>query len=88
MASNNRILNRSLFVGNNLLQKAQFLGHSIRKMLLSYLGLIDPTDRDSYTNKRVDLDGSILIELYRELWGIFKNKLSLKLTETINKKLA
>ena len=26
-------------------------------------------DRDSYRNKRVDLPGSLLLELYRELWG-------------------
>jgi DNA-directed RNA polymerase II subunit RPB2 len=65
--------------GNNLVQKAQFLGYSIRKMLLSYLGLIDPTDRDSYSYKRVDLAGSLLLELYRELWGSFKKSLSKKI---------
>jgi len=65
--------------GNNLLIKAQFLGYSVRKMLLSYLGLIDTTDRDSYSYKRIDLAGSLLLELYRELWGGFKKTISKKL---------
>ena len=64
---------------NNLIQKAQFLGYSVRKILLSYLGLIDPTDRDSYSYKRVDLAGSLLLELFRELWGSFKKELSKKI---------
>ena len=59
--------------------KAIFLGYSIRKILLAHLGLIDLTDRDSYVNKRVDLAGSLLLELYRELWGGFKKELSKKL---------
>ena len=62
--------------GSDLVQKAKFLGYSVRKILLAYLGLIDPTDRDSYSYKRVDLAGSLLLELYRELWGGFKKSLS------------
>jgi len=64
---------------NNLRFKAIFLGYSIRKILLAHLGLIDLTDRDSYVNKRVDLAGSLLLELYRELWGGFKKELSKKI---------
>ena len=37
------------------------------------------TDSDSYENKRVDLPGSLLLELYRELWGNFKRNTSLKI---------
>ena len=62
--------------GNDLVQKAKFLGYSVRKILLSHLGLIDSTDRDSYSYKRIDLAGSLLLELYRELWGGFKKSLS------------
>jgi len=61
---------------NNSLLKSKFLGYSVRKILLCELGLIDYTDRDSYTNKRIDLAGSLLLELYRELWGGFKKSLS------------
>jgi DNA-directed RNA polymerase II subunit RPB2 len=62
--------------GTDLVQKAKFLGYSVRKILLAHLDLIDPTDRDSYSYKRVDLAGSLLLELYRELWGGFKKSLS------------
>ena len=47
-------------------------------MLLTHIGLFNETDRDSYVNKRVDLPGSLLLELYRELWGKFKRNTSLK----------
>jgi DNA-directed RNA polymerase II subunit RPB2 len=75
------ILNNNLFPNyeDNLYMKALFLGYSIRKILLTHLGLLNLTDRDSYTNKRIDLAGSLLLELYRELWGLFKKNLSLKL---------
>ena len=70
--------------------KGVFLGYSIRKILLTKIGLLNPTDRDSYSNKRIDLAGSLLLELYRELWGIFKKNLTLKLDyefKSINKSL-
>ncbi len=35
------------------MKKAAFLGHMIRRMLLVNLGVIEPTDRDSYKNKRI-----------------------------------
>ena len=57
-------------------EKAQMLGYSVRKLLLTRFGIIKETDRDSYVNKRVDLAGSLLLELYRELWGIFKKNLT------------
>jgi len=34
-------------------KKAAFLGHIIRRMLLVHLGVLPPTDRDSYKNKRI-----------------------------------
>jgi DNA-directed RNA polymerase II subunit RPB2 len=75
------ILNNNLFPNyeDDLYMKGVFLGYSIRKILLTKIGLLNPTDRDSYTNKRIDLAGSLLLELYRELWGIFKKNLTLKL---------
>ena len=38
--------------------------------------MIRDTDRDSYSNKRVDLPGSLLYELHRELWGSFQKNVS------------
>ena len=74
------LLNNNLFpnYGNDNLSKAKYLGYTVRKILLTYISFLDETDRDSYRNKRVDLPGSLLLELYRELWGKFKRNTSLK----------
>jgi DNA-directed RNA polymerase beta subunit len=39
------------------LKKAAFLGHMISRLLLVHLGILDPTDRDSYKNKRINDSG-------------------------------
>jgi len=74
------LLNNNLFpnYGANNKAKAHYLGYAVRKILLTHLNIYTDTDRDSYTNKRVDLPGSLLLELYRELWGIYKRNTSLK----------
>ena len=43
------------------------------------MGLIQETDRDSYSNKRIDLAGPLLLELYRELWAKYQRNCSLKI---------
>jgi DNA-directed RNA polymerase II subunit RPB2 len=74
------ILSNNLFPNyNDNISKCKYLGFIVRKILLTHIGLYDETDRDSYTNKRVDLPGSLLLELYRELWGNFKRNTSLKI---------
>ena len=60
-------------------EKAMYLGYSIRRLLLTRLGVVNETDRDSYSMKRIDLAGSLLSELYRELWSIFQRNVSLKI---------
>tara|TARA_B100000900_G_scaffold416092_1_gene449021 strand:- start:413 stop:4141 length:3729 start_codon:yes stop_codon:yes gene_type:complete len=60
-------------------EKAQFTGFMTRKLLLTSIGAIKETDRDSYAMKRIDLAGSLLLELYRELWSIFQRNVSLKI---------
>ena len=55
--------------GDDYNEKSIFLAYSVRKLLLTYMGIIDKTDRDSYSFKRIDLAGSLLLELFRELWG-------------------
>tara|TARA_Y100001935_G_C17310110_1_gene515290 strand:+ start:1906 stop:5607 length:3702 start_codon:yes stop_codon:yes gene_type:complete len=74
-------LNNNLFpnYGGDNLSKGYYLGYIVRKILLTHIGLYSDTDRDSYVNKRVDLPGSLLLELYRELWGNFKRNTSLKI---------
>ena len=64
---------------NNYNEKINFLAYSVRKLLLTHLGVINESDRDSYSYKRVDLAGSLLLELFRELWGNLLKNMSLKI---------
>ena len=43
--------------------KSYLLGYSTRKLLLTKIGVLKETDRDSYSMKRIDLAGSLLLEL-------------------------
>ena len=43
-------------------EKSKFLGYSVRKLLLTNIGGYKETDRDSYSYKRIDLAGSLLLE--------------------------
>jgi DNA-directed RNA polymerase beta subunit len=45
--------------------KLRFLGHLINKMLGVYMGIIEPTDRDSYKNKRVFAAGSSIAKTFK-----------------------
>ena len=60
-------------------EKAFYLGYTVRNLLLTRCKVYEETDRDSYAYKRVDLAGSMLLELYRELWAIFVKNVSLKI---------
>jgi len=74
------ILNNNLFPHYNThIEKGLFLAYTIRQLLLTHLGVIKHTDRDSYSNKRIDLAGPLLLELYRELWAIYQRNCSLKI---------
>ena len=61
--------------------KAIYLGYVCRQLLLTHLGIIKETDRDSYTMKRINLAGNLLLELYRELWGKYLRNISRKLDD-------
>jgi DNA-directed RNA polymerase II subunit RPB2 len=74
------ILNNNLFPHYNThREKGLFLAYTIRQLLLTHLGIIKETDRDSYSNKRIDLAGPLLLELYRELWGNYIRNCTLKI---------
>lgn len=49
-----------------LINKAYFLGYMINKLLKCFLKRNPPDDRDSYVNKRVDLPGSLIEELFKQ----------------------
>ena len=75
------ILNNNLLPNyrDDNISKINFLAYTVRKILLTHLEVYKPTDRDSYSYKRVDVSGALLLELYRELWGNFQRNTSLKI---------
>jgi DNA-directed RNA polymerase II subunit RPB2 len=64
------ILNNDLFPHcQNLVQKIYFLGYMTKKLLLASFEIIKQDDRDSYLNKRIDLTGTLLNNLYRNYFN-------------------
>jgi DNA-directed RNA polymerase II subunit RPB2 len=57
-------------IEGSLLEKAHYLGYMINKLLKVFLGRANVDDRDSYINKRVDLPGDLLFELFRQRFKI------------------
>ncbi len=46
--------------------KAYFLGYMIHKLLNCYLGRTEPDDRDSFVNKRIDMPGDLIFDLFKQ----------------------
>lgn len=47
------------------IKKLRFLGHLINKLLRVYMGVVEPTDRDSYRNKRVFAAGTSIAKAFK-----------------------
>lgn len=82
------VLNRELFpqigqlvpdLGQSFRKKAFFLGHMTKKLIDCYFGVRPFDDRDHYGNKRVNLAGPLLTELFRSSF--------IKLLRDLRKKL-
>ena len=56
-------------VGKNIRHKLFYLGYMVNNLLKCYLGFRDFDDRDSYTNKRIELPGILLANLFRQYFG-------------------
>jgi DNA-directed RNA polymerase II subunit RPB2 len=66
------ILNNELFPHcKSLAQKKYLLGLMANRLIQTALGWFDPDDRDSYINKRIELTGSLLNNLFRNLYSRF-----------------
>jgi DNA-directed RNA polymerase II subunit RPB2 len=59
--------------------KAMFLGDAVRRFLRTAMGA-PADDRDNYRHKRVDLSGTLLSQLFRDLYAVYRNE-SRKLIE-------
>ena len=79
------ILNNDLFPHcHNIEQKIYFLGYMANKLLLAYFEIIKQDDRDSYLNKRVDLTGTLLNNLYRNYFNKLVKDMEKQVIREIN----
>lgn len=61
-------------VEGNLTEKAFYIGYMINRLLQCFLGRVKPDDRDSYINKRVDLPGQLIFELFKQYYKKMLNE--------------
>jgi DNA-directed RNA polymerase II subunit RPB2 len=68
------IISTDLFphIGDNYNNKAYYLGYVVNKLLNVSVGIDQPTDRDNFIYKRVDLSGFLLAALFRENYRQFQ----------------
>jgi len=79
------ILNNDLFPHcHNMEQKKYFLGYMANKLLLSSFEIIKQDDRDSYLNKRIDLTGTLLNNLYRNYFNKLVKDMEKQIIREIN----
>jgi DNA-directed RNA polymerase II subunit RPB2 len=66
----NEVLQNDLFPHcKTTKQKIYYLGYMTHKLLMARFGFIGQDDRDSYLNKRIDLTGTSLNNLFRNLFN-------------------
>ena len=67
--------------GEDMNKKSFYLGYMTNRLISVKLGLMEPTDRDSYLNKRVHISGHLIATLFRDLYFRYKNDM----IETFNR---
>jgi len=65
-------------------QKIYFLGYMTNRLLQVSLQMIQPDDRDSYLNKRIDLTGSLLNNLFRNYFNKLVKDMEKQVIKEIN----
>ena len=79
------ILSNDLFPHcQTVMQKIYFLGYMTNKLLQASIELIKQDDRDSYLNKRVDLTGSLLNNLFRNYFNKLVKDMEKQVIREIN----
>jgi DNA-directed RNA polymerase II subunit RPB2 len=63
-------------MGKGMLNKAIYLGLMCNRLLECVLGRTDPDDRDSYVNKRIDLPGVLMGQLFKQYYKKMLNECS------------
>ena len=79
------ILNNDLFPHcHNMDQKIYFLGYMTHRLLMASFEITKQDDRDSYLNKRVDLTGTLLNNLYRNYFNKLVKDMEKQIIREIN----
>ena len=79
------ILNNDLFPHcHNSTQKIYFLGYMTNKILQANFEMIKQDDRDSYVNKRIDLTGTLLNNLFRNYFNKLVKDMEKQVIREIN----
>ena len=79
------ILNNDVFPHcSTSCQKIFFLGYMTKKLLMAHTGMIGADDRDSYLNKRIDLTGVLLNNLYRNYFNKLVKDMEKQVVREIN----
>ena len=68
----------------NFQQKAYYLGYIVYNLLLVFTKLEQPTDRDSFKFKRVEVPGRLLYDLFKEYYKLQQDHIKLKLDSEYN----
>ena len=79
------VLNNDLFPHcKTLQQKLYLIGYMAHKLIQTSLGYIPPSDRDSYVNKRIELTGTLLNNLFRNYFNKLVKEMQKHIVREIN----
>jgi len=81
----NDVLNNDLYPHcRTKTQKLYMLGYMAKKLLQTSLKMIPPCDRDSYENKRIELTGTLLNNLFRNYFNKLVKEMQKQVVREIN----
>ena len=74
----NQILENDILphMGSDILNKAHFISLMVNKYLQVYLNRTEIDDRDSYSNKRIDLPGNLMLILFKQYYKKMLNDIN------------
>lgn len=68
-----------LGISATIKEKTMFLGHILKKLISTYIGIRNPDDRDNLANKRIETAGTLCSDLFRTLFKRWVNTIKLQL---------
>ena len=69
---------------SNFTEKATFLGYMTRELLKTKWEMLEVTDRDNYTYKRIDVGGFLMSTMFRDLYFRVRNFLEQSINTNYN----